>query len=217
VVEKPPGTQEQLTEKARNWVKAIGGDGKFPGSPECGCVKPKIELSMSSEWKGTDGSQTVTAEVKATVKLTADSSGLVYTGQAPLQHGRYTAPTAGCRVVMKPVGGVLDVKEARFDIADDKRMTISLAVEPTNSGGTMTYYCPKMGPVTVPVMPWRGSGSSCISRISSGTITTSTSSTPPRERPSEGSARWSAARRSLARQSGTGLSSPPRRHSSSGR
>jgi hypothetical protein len=156
VVEKPPGTQAQLTEKARSWVKAMGGDGKFQGSPECGCVKPKIELSMSSEWKGTDGSQIVTAEVTATVELTADSSGLVYTGQAPLQHGRYTSPTAGCRVVMKPVGGVLDVKQARFDIADDQRMTISLVVEPTNSGGTMTYYCPRMGPLTVPLMPWAG-------------------------------------------------------------
>ncbi len=156
VIEKPPGTQEQLTEKARNWVKAMGAEGEFPGSAECGCVKPKIELNMSSEWKGTDGSQVVTAEVTATVELTADSSGLVYTGQAPLQHGRYTAPTLDCRVVMSPVGGILDVKEARFDIADDQRMTISLAVEPTHSGGTMTYYCPKMGPVTVPLMPWAG-------------------------------------------------------------
>jgi hypothetical protein len=111
---------------------------------------------MSSEWKGTDGAQVVTAEVTANVELTADSSGLVYTGQAPLQHGRYTSPTAGCRVVMKPVGGILDVKEARFDIADDQRMTISLVVEPTNSGGTMTYYCPRMGPLTVPLMPWAG-------------------------------------------------------------
>ena len=154
VVEKPPGTQAQLTEQARNWVKAMGGE--FAGSPECGCVKPRIELSMSSDFKGTDGSQTVTAEVKATVELTADSSGLVYTGKAPLRHGRYTAPTLDCRVVMNPVGGDLDVKEARFDIADDQRMTIALAVEPTNSGGTMTYHCPKMGPVTVPVMPWAG-------------------------------------------------------------
>jgi len=156
VVDKPPGTQEQLTEKARTWVKAMGGEGKFEGSPECGCVKPRIELTMSSDWMGTDGSQTVTAEVKATVELTADSSGLVYTGKAPLQHGRYTAPTLSCRVVMNPAGGDFDVKEARFDIADDERMTISLAVEPTNSGGTMTYHCPKMGPVTVPVMPWAG-------------------------------------------------------------
>ena len=156
VIERPPGTQEQLTEKARNWVRAMGAEGEFPGSPECGCVKPKIELNMSSKWKGTDGSQVVTAEVTASVRLTADSSGLVYTGQAPLQHGRYTSPTLDCRVVMSPVGGVLDVKEARFDIADDQRMTISLAVEPTHSGGTMTYYCPKMGPVTVPLMPWSG-------------------------------------------------------------
>lgn len=157
VVERPPGTQEELTAKARIWVKTIKAtEGKFPGSPECGCVKPKIELSMSSDWKGTDGSQIVTAQVKATVELTADSSGLVYTGQAPLQHGRYTAPSAGCRQQMSPVGGVLDVKEARFDIAEDQRMTISLAVEPTNSGGTMTFYCTKMGPVTVPLMPWAG-------------------------------------------------------------
>jgi len=154
VIEKPPGTQEQLTEKARDWVKAMGGE--FVGSAECGCVTPKIELSMSSEWKGTDGSKTVTAKVKATVELTADSSGVVYTGHAPLQHVRYTAPGLGCRVVMSPEGGVLEVKEARFDVADDKRMTISLAVAPTTSGGTMTYFCPKASPITVPLMPWAG-------------------------------------------------------------
>ena len=34
VVEKPPGTQGELTEKARKWVKAMGG--QFVGSPECG-------------------------------------------------------------------------------------------------------------------------------------------------------------------------------------
>ena len=154
VIAKPPGDQPGLTKLAEKWVKAMGGE--FAGSLECGCVKPKIELSMASKWKGTDGAQIVTAEVKATVELTADSSGLVYTGKAPLQHGRYTAPNAGCAQVMSPSGGVLDVKEARFDIADDQRMTISLAVEPTNSGGTMTYKCPRMGPVTIPIMPWAG-------------------------------------------------------------
>lgn len=153
-VEKPPGTQEQLTEKARNWVNAMGGE--FVGSPECGCVKPKVELTISSEWKGTDGSKTVTAEVQATVELTADSSGLVFSGEGPLRHGRYTVPTLGCRVVMSPAGGVLDVNEARFDVADDQRMTISLALEPTHSGGTMTYHCPKVRPITMPIMPWAG-------------------------------------------------------------
>jgi len=38
---------------------------------------------------------------------------------------------------------MLDVKEAHFD-------------KSTDTGGTRTYYCPKMGPVTIPIMPWAG-------------------------------------------------------------
>ncbi len=44
MAEKPPGTQADLTEKARKWVEAVG-DG-YVSSPECGCVMPKIKLEV---------------------------------------------------------------------------------------------------------------------------------------------------------------------------
>ena len=44
VAEPPPGTQAELTEKARKWVEAVG-DG-YSASPECGCVMPKIKLEI---------------------------------------------------------------------------------------------------------------------------------------------------------------------------
>ena len=42
--EPPPGTQAELTEKARKWVKILG-DG-YTASPECGCVMPKFKLEV---------------------------------------------------------------------------------------------------------------------------------------------------------------------------
>jgi hypothetical protein len=64
--EPPPGTQAELTDKARKWVAAMGGT--YAGSPECGCVMPKIKLeiqhrsahlpaspSFSAGWVGFDG------------------------------------------------------------------------------------------------------------------------------------------------------------------
>ncbi len=160
VIAPPPGTQEQLTEKARKWVKAMGGD--FVGPPECGCVKPKIELKMKSEWSGGNGREKATSRVSATVPLEPDSGGLVFKGIAPLVHGVYsmTAPP-GCRADIKPSGGELEVTEARFDVGSDQRMTISLAVAPTQSGGTWTYICPEAPMIRkimgiLPVPPWAG-------------------------------------------------------------
>lgn len=155
VVEKPPGTQGELTEKARKWVKAMGG--QFVGSPECGCVKPSIDLKMTSDWTGTGSGNTVTAAVSVTVPLKPDTSGLVFKGTAPLKHGKYTmtAPQ-GCRVDLKPSGGQLEVTQARFDIAADQRMTISLGVVPTTSGGTMRFICPQMALPIMPILPWSG-------------------------------------------------------------
>ena len=40
-----PGTQGQLTEKARDWVNILGEAG-YKASPECGCVLPKIKLQV---------------------------------------------------------------------------------------------------------------------------------------------------------------------------
>jgi hypothetical protein len=155
VIDKPPGTQGQLTEKARMWVKAMGG--KYVGSPECGCVKPTIELKMMSEWTATGDGSTVRESVSVTVPLKPDTSGFVFKGTAPLEHGAYSfTPPPGCRVEMKPSGGELAVPEARFDVGADQRMTISLAVAPTMSGGTMTFRCPKVTFPVMPILPWSG-------------------------------------------------------------
>jgi hypothetical protein len=43
--EPPPGTQLQLTEKARKWVGLVGKEG-YKSSRECGCVKPRIKLKV---------------------------------------------------------------------------------------------------------------------------------------------------------------------------
>ncbi|MEP6689207.1 MAG: hypothetical protein ABJC36_12735 [Gemmatimonadales bacterium] len=44
VVEPPPGTQADLTAKARRWVESL--DGHYGDSPECGCVVPGIKLKV---------------------------------------------------------------------------------------------------------------------------------------------------------------------------
>jgi hypothetical protein len=46
VIEKPPGTQAELIAKARKWVATMGAESQWVGSPECGCVKPKIKLEV---------------------------------------------------------------------------------------------------------------------------------------------------------------------------
>jgi hypothetical protein len=43
-IEKPPGTQAELTEKARKWVELLGPG--YEASPECGCVLPKVKLGI---------------------------------------------------------------------------------------------------------------------------------------------------------------------------
>ncbi|HEY8258254.1 MAG TPA: hypothetical protein VIG08_11430 [Gemmatimonadales bacterium] len=44
VVEKPPGTQAEMTQKAQKWVDAL--EGHYADSPECGCVVPKMKLKL---------------------------------------------------------------------------------------------------------------------------------------------------------------------------
>ena len=146
----PQGSQAQLGVQANKWVKLLNGHWKEPpGKPssppsKCGCVKPKMELTMRTLITGTSQGQAMTGAASATVPLTADSSGLVYRGEAPLVHGQYTVPPLppGCNVKLAPEGGTLAVKGARLDAGDDGRTTIALLVNPTNSGGTMTVSCP---------------------------------------------------------------------------
>jgi hypothetical protein len=158
VVEKPPGTQEQLTAKAQKWVAAMGGD--FVGSPECGCLKPRIELKMTSEWTATMEGKRINHGVSVAVPIEPDTSGFVFTGSAPLSHEKYSMSTPpGCRLQANPAGGELAVTEARFDVAADERMTISLAVAPTMDQGTWRLICPRLPPIAQmvfdqPIFSW---------------------------------------------------------------
>jgi hypothetical protein len=158
---RPNGTQRDLAAQASKWVKLLNGHWKEPpGKPSsppsrCGCVMPRMELTMRTRVSGTSEGQAITGAASATVPLTRDSSGLVYRGEAPLVHGQYTVPPLppGCNVKLAPEGGTLAVKEARLDAGDDGRTTIDLVVNPTNSGGTMTVSCPQMpASFTTPLM-----------------------------------------------------------------
>jgi hypothetical protein len=42
----PPGTQSQLTAKARRWVDVMGAQGGWVGDPSCGCEMPRIRLKV---------------------------------------------------------------------------------------------------------------------------------------------------------------------------
>lgn len=152
--EPPPGTQGELTNKATKWVEAIG-DG-YEASPDCGCVKPDVELTMKSDITGKAPGGFMSAQATATVRLEKDSTGLLYHGTTPLVHGPYVMQPIppGCRVTYAPSGGTLDVKEVRFQVPDDGAMTIDMLVQPTNSGGNMTLTCPKAGTFNVPLMPF---------------------------------------------------------------
>jgi len=136
------------------WVAAMGGELK--GDESCGCVKPEIELTMNTTISGTSQGQVMTGAASARVPLRADSSSLIYRGEAPLVPGKYTMPSGlppNCSMKMSPEGGTLSVREARFDARDDGSTTISLAVNPSNSGGTMTITCPGYPtPLTMPLL-----------------------------------------------------------------
>jgi hypothetical protein len=47
--EAPPGTPEELVDKAQKWVDLVGKEG-YTASPECGCVMPKIKLKIHHTW-----------------------------------------------------------------------------------------------------------------------------------------------------------------------
>ncbi len=156
----PPGTQEELTQKAREWVKAMGGD--YVGSKACGCRRGKIELKMTLSWTQATARNSVSAEASATVPLTPDSSGLGFSGAGPLVNGQFGLPVPrGCTVDVKPAGGELRVNLAQF--GDEKPMTISLtsgrptvaARQPSTAPGYPTSRCHSCHGA--------GSGATCIS------------------------------------------------------
>lgn len=76
-VEPPPGTQAELTETARKWVRAMGGE--FVGPLDCGCTVPALEVRFQSTLttvygEGAGGSATVTGKGTIILKLTANGS-----------------------------------------------------------------------------------------------------------------------------------------------
>ncbi len=76
-VEPPPGTQAELTELARKWVDAMGGE--FVGPLDCGCKIPDFEVGFESTMStvysgGAGGSSTLTGKGKVTLKLLANGS-----------------------------------------------------------------------------------------------------------------------------------------------
>jgi hypothetical protein len=68
----PPGTQEQLTQQAQDWVDAQGGT--FVGDDDCGCVVDRMEILFRSTLKVVSGDRlketsTITGEGRIVLKL----------------------------------------------------------------------------------------------------------------------------------------------------
>ena len=156
VIEKPPGTQAELVAKARRWVNALNGIWKDP--PECGCVRPKVELTMKSEVTGTANGGTIAGDFTATVALKADTPGVTFRGEAPIRYGGLRVPPLppGCRSTYKRrARGVVAVRDVRFTADDEGRTRISLVVQPTDNYGSLIASCPGAPrPVYVPLPPW---------------------------------------------------------------
>jgi hypothetical protein len=142
VIEKPPGTQGELLAKARKWVNALHGIWKDP--PECGCVKPKVELTMKSEVTGTADRGRISGDFSATVPLKADTAGAPFRGEAPIRYGGLKTPPIppGCRSTYKPGTGVVAVKEVRFTGDDEGHTKIFLALVATDNSGVYNLSCP---------------------------------------------------------------------------
>jgi hypothetical protein len=96
VVEKPPGTQADLTAKARRWVDLLGEG--YSASPECGCV-----LKLEGKFTYTDFASGLFSNG---YKVTAD---LVW---KPEQDGKRSAPSFGDvkSVFFRPASGEVTVE-----------------------------------------------------------------------------------------------------------
>ncbi len=76
-VEPPPGTQPELTELARKWVEAMGGE--FVGPLDCGCKVPEFRVHFESTITtiyggGAGGSTAITGKGDVVLKLVANGS-----------------------------------------------------------------------------------------------------------------------------------------------
>lgn len=164
--EPPPGTQQDLVVATQRWVKLLRGNWWEKRAAEaedevknCGCVKPKIELTMKSEVTGTAQGGTMAGDFTATVALKADTPGMTFRGEAPIRYGGLRTPPLPpeCRSTYKPGTGVVAVRDARFTADDEGHTKISLALVPTDNPGLLNLSCPGLPrSLTMPAMPFAG-------------------------------------------------------------
>lgn len=107
-IEKPPGTQAQLTAKARKWVDLLGPG--YSASPECGCV-----VKLQGKFTYTNS----TSGVGDTFKVTGN---LLW---KPEEDGKRSSPTFG------------DVKSMFFRPASGD-VTVNVKVRSVGLGGPAT-------------------------------------------------------------------------------
>jgi hypothetical protein len=156
VTERPPGTIERLIEHGMGWARLVGAHWK--DSPDCGCVKPRVELIMRGEIIGNTQGETISGEFNSTVMLEPDTLS-VYTGTSTVSLGNFTFPTPpGCTVTHSIQPSNVVVKELRF--GTDASDGISLSVFPDNTVGSHTITCPNFPqpltmPVFTPMQQWR--------------------------------------------------------------
>ncbi|HYE96769.1 MAG TPA: hypothetical protein VD962_11220 [Rubricoccaceae bacterium] len=151
--EPPPGTAEELVAQARRWVRLMGAEEEWVGDPSCGCVMPEIELAVRIEVV-INAEATISGRMTATVPLTADTSGQVFGGEAPLRPSDFVLPPVppGCNARATYTDGAFVVREAHLDATDDGDLTVDLRVQATPSGGTMEVSCPNMPrPLAIPL------------------------------------------------------------------
>ena len=95
----------------------------------------------------------------ATIPLTADTSGWVYRGEAPLRPGDYEVlpVAAGCSLGFTHTDGSFVVREARLGVTADGRTTVELSVRQTAPGGTLQLTCPNQPvPLVLPSQMFAG-------------------------------------------------------------
>jgi hypothetical protein len=101
-VEPPPGTQAELTAKARRWVDLLG-DG-YEASKECGCVMPKVKLriqhtEVSEVPNGLPSREESEAEFEVALKPMGEDRPGGYAGQHQLTRELKLTVPSDCRAI----------------------------------------------------------------------------------------------------------------------
>lgn len=147
----PPGSQASLTASARRWVDAMGAEDGWTGDAACGCRMPALELTAHLDVV-IDADMQMRVRMSATVPLTADSTGLVFHGEAPLVPGDFSlTPPPGCSASHTFENGTFVVRDTRLDATDDGGLTVDLRHRMTPAGGSMTITCPRTPPIVLPM------------------------------------------------------------------